>query len=123
MADLVLTEPQEGGVVVLRLNSPPMNALSKALLGELRDAARAITADPSIKAVVEALGVPHPEIDLLIVHGRFVDFAARVQDGDRIAVYPRLQTLDPGEGAISAKALGAATLHQEKRPSSVRLNL
>jgi enoyl-CoA hydratase/carnithine racemase len=52
MADLVLTEPQEGGVVVLRLNSPPMNALSKALLGELRDAARAITADPSIKAVV-----------------------------------------------------------------------
>jgi enoyl-CoA hydratase/carnithine racemase len=54
--DLVLTEPQSDGVTVIRLNNPPMNALSRALLGQLRDAARAATADASVKAVVIAGG-------------------------------------------------------------------
>ena len=45
MTDLVLTEHHDGGVALLRLNRPPMNPLSIALLGELRDAARALAAD------------------------------------------------------------------------------
>jgi uncharacterized protein with PIN domain len=52
---------------------------------------------PSIKDVVEALGVPHPEIDLLIVDGEAVDFSYHVGDGDRVAVYPPMQMLDVGE--------------------------
>jgi uncharacterized protein len=52
---------------------------------------------PSIKDVIEALGVPHPEIDLLIVDGVPVDFSYHVGDGDRVAVYPRMQMLDVGE--------------------------
>jgi len=56
MPDLVLTERHDGGVVVLRLDNPPMNALSRAVLGALRDAARAVAADPSVKAVVVAGG-------------------------------------------------------------------
>jgi uncharacterized protein with PIN domain len=52
---------------------------------------------PSIKDVVEALGVPHPEIDLLIVDGEPVDFSYHVGDGDRVAVYPRMQMIDPGD--------------------------
>jgi enoyl-CoA hydratase len=54
MADLVTTEPQDGGVVVLRLTNPPMNALSGALLAELRDAALACAQDAQCKAVVVA---------------------------------------------------------------------
>jgi enoyl-CoA hydratase/carnithine racemase len=54
MTDLVLTEHHDGGVVLLRLNRPPMNPLSIALLGELRDAASALAKDPETKAVVVA---------------------------------------------------------------------
>jgi enoyl-CoA hydratase/carnithine racemase len=54
MTDLVLTEHHEGAVSLLRLNRPPMNPLSIELLGELRDAARALATDASVKAVVIA---------------------------------------------------------------------
>jgi uncharacterized protein len=52
---------------------------------------------PSVKDFVEALGVPHPEIDLLIVDGMAVDFSYRVRDGDRVAAYPLIRTFDPAE--------------------------
>lgn len=48
----------------------------------------------SVKDTVEALGVPHTEIDLLLVNGEPVDFEYAVQDGDRISVYPPFTTLD-----------------------------
>jgi uncharacterized protein with PIN domain len=51
----------------------------------------------SVKDMIEALGVPHPEIDLIVVNGRGVDFAYRVCDGDRVAVYPTFQAFDLGE--------------------------
>lgn len=54
MTDFVLTERHDGGVALLRLNRPPMNPLSIALLDALRDAATAVAADESIKAVVVA---------------------------------------------------------------------
>jgi uncharacterized protein with PIN domain len=54
---------------------------------------------PAIKDVVESLGVPHPEIDLLIVDGQAVDFSYRVRDGDRVAVYPQMTALEPGDAA------------------------
>jgi uncharacterized protein with PIN domain len=49
---------------------------------------------PSVKDFIEALGVPHPEIDLLIVDGQPVDFSYRLRDGDRVAVYPLIRTFD-----------------------------
>jgi enoyl-CoA hydratase len=54
MPELVLTERNDGGVALLRLNRPPMNPLSIALLGDLRDAAQALAADRDVKAVVVA---------------------------------------------------------------------
>src|SRR6476646_2950328 len=54
MTDLVLTEHHDGGVALLRLNKPPMNPLSIAMLGDLRYAATAVSDDPEIKAVVVA---------------------------------------------------------------------
>lgn len=42
----------------------------------------------SIKDLIESLGVPHPEVGCMLVHGRPVDFAYLVRDGDEIAVYP-----------------------------------
>jgi enoyl-CoA hydratase/carnithine racemase len=50
--DLVLRESRSDGVAVLRLNRPPMNPLSQALLTAIGDAAEDLRADPSVKAVV-----------------------------------------------------------------------
>ena len=50
----------------------------------------------SVKDLIESLGVPHPEIDLILVNGVSVPFDCAVQGGDRIAVFPRFRTLDIG---------------------------
>jgi uncharacterized protein with PIN domain len=48
----------------------------------------------SIKDMIESLGAPHTEVDLILVNGESVDFAYLVQDGDRVSVYPLFTSLD-----------------------------
>jgi uncharacterized protein len=52
--------------------------------------ARAATA----KHMIEALGVPHTEVELVLVNGESVGFDHRLRDGDRVAVYPKFEALD-----------------------------
>ena len=42
----------------------------------------------AVKDAIEALGVPHPEVDLILVNGESVDFSDLIRDGDRVSVYP-----------------------------------
>lgn len=49
---------------------------------------------PAVKDAIEAEGVPHAEVDLILVDGRSVDFGYRIQDGDRVSVYPVFESLD-----------------------------
>jgi uncharacterized protein with PIN domain len=44
--------------------------------------------NPSVKNMIEALGVPHPEVYAIQANERFVDFSYHGQHGDRIRVYP-----------------------------------
>ncbi len=48
----------------------------------------------SVKDMVEALGVPHTEIDLILVNGESVDFNYILREQDRISVYPVFEALD-----------------------------
>jgi len=48
----------------------------------------------SIKDMIEALGVPHTEIDLILVNGQSVGFNHIVRDGDHISVYPMFESFD-----------------------------
>jgi uncharacterized protein with PIN domain len=41
---------------------------------------------PSVKHLIESLGVPHTEVGRIVVNGSAVDFHYQVRDGDRIAV-------------------------------------
>lgn len=50
--------------------------------------------NPSVKDLVEALGVPHAEIDMILVNGRSVDFGYQPSDNDNISVYPVFEMLD-----------------------------
>jgi len=43
----------------------------------------------TVKNAIEALGVPHTEVDVILVNGELVDLSRPVRDGDRVAVYPR----------------------------------
>ena len=49
---------------------------------------------PAVKDAIEALGVPHTEVDLIVVNGQSVGFSYRLRDGDRVAVYPVFESLD-----------------------------
>jgi len=42
----------------------------------------------SVKDLIESLGVPHVEVDLILANGKSVDFSYIVRDGDRLSVYP-----------------------------------
>lgn len=48
----------------------------------------------TVKDLVESFGVPHTEVDLILVNGTSVDFAFRVNDGDLISVYPVFESFD-----------------------------
>jgi uncharacterized protein with PIN domain len=52
------------------------------------------TGRPAIKDAIEALGVPHTEIDVILVDGRSVDFGHRLHGGERVAVYPMFERFD-----------------------------
>ncbi len=49
---------------------------------------------PAVKDAIEALGVPHTEVDLILVNGTSVAFGHRLRDGDRVAVYPVFESMD-----------------------------
>lgn len=42
----------------------------------------------STKHIIEALGVPHTEVGLILVNGESVGFDRQLHDGDRVAVHP-----------------------------------
>jgi hypothetical protein len=48
----------------------------------------------SIKHMIEAAGIPHTEVKLILANGESVGFDYLVQDGDRISVYPVFATID-----------------------------
>ena len=48
----------------------------------------------SVKDMIESLGVPHTEVDLILANGVSVDFSYLVQPGDRISVYPEFESFD-----------------------------
>ena len=48
----------------------------------------------SVKDMIESLGVPHTEVDLILVNGSSVDFSFIVNDQDDISVYPIFESLD-----------------------------
>jgi uncharacterized protein len=81
---------------------------------------------PSVKDLIESLGVPHTEVDLLLVDGESTGFAHQVRGGERIAAYPRFFTLDiAGETHVRPAPLHdyrfIADVHLGKLASYLRL--
>lgn len=49
---------------------------------------------PSVKDTIEAIGVPHTEVDVILVDGRSVGFDHLLRGGERLAVYPVFERYD-----------------------------
>jgi uncharacterized protein with PIN domain len=49
---------------------------------------------PSVKDTIEAIGVPHTEVDVIFVDNSSVDFSHLLRGGERIAVYPVFERYD-----------------------------
>jgi uncharacterized protein with PIN domain len=49
------------------------------------------------KHMIEALGVPHTEVELVLVNGEAAGLELLLEEADRVAVYPRFTRFDVGE--------------------------
>jgi uncharacterized protein len=56
--------------------------------------AHELTRRTSVKDLIESFGVPHTEVEVILVNGASVDFSHIVRPGDRISVYPVFESLD-----------------------------
>ena len=103
MAEFVHRQRREGGVELVRLDRPPMNALSGNLLDELAGVVEDLGKDPDLKAVVvtgsDRVFAAGAEISELLGEGRPLANFRRALDG--VAALPR-----PVIAAVSGYALG-----------------
>ncbi|RYZ31895.1 MAG: twitching motility protein PilT, partial [Myxococcaceae bacterium] len=67
--------------------------LNDFLAPERRDVAftHVLQGSPSVKDLIESLGPPHPEVDVVLVDGEAVGFEHRARADTRLVVYPALQ--------------------------------
>lgn len=50
--------------------------------------------NPSIKDAIEALGIPHAEVDLILVNNKSKKFSYQLKDQDKVSVYPVFESLN-----------------------------
>jgi len=48
----------------------------------------------SVKHLIESMGIPHTEIDLILANGKSVKFSYIAENGDKFSIYPVFETLD-----------------------------
>jgi enoyl-CoA hydratase/carnithine racemase len=106
MPESVHTERRADGVAVLRIDRPPLNALSRPVLEELESAARDLAGDPDVKAVVVFGGAKvfaaGADISEFGAQGEAREIAKRLRvTFDRIGKIPH-----PVIAAINGVALG-----------------
>ncbi len=60
----------------------------------------------SAKDLIESLGVPHTEVDLILINGESAGFDVCPEPGDRLSVYPVFESLDIGSlGRLRSRPL------------------
>lgn len=59
-----------------------------------REFSSTISIGQSVKDKIESLGIPHTEVDLILVNGQSVGFDHGLRDGDRMSVFPMFESLD-----------------------------
>jgi hypothetical protein len=71
-----------------------------AFLPPLRRGARfrcQIQTAASARDVIDTMGVPHLQVEIVVVNDVPVDFGHQLEDGDNVAVYPPFRSIDLGD--------------------------
>ena len=74
-----------------------------------------VAAGTTVKDLAESFGVPHTEIEVILVNGESVDFVDQVGEGDRVSVYPVFEALDVSPLVL----LRPRPLREPGRPTSI----
>jgi uncharacterized protein with PIN domain len=61
---------------------------------KMQQVAYSFSGNPSVKDAIEAIGVPHVEVDLILVNGLSVPFSHKLRDEDSVSVYPVFEAFD-----------------------------
>ncbi|MBP7867760.1 MAG: Mut7-C ubiquitin/RNAse domain-containing protein [Acidobacteria bacterium] len=112
------------GTITFRFYGDLNDFLPAATRG--RDLERPESAGGSVKDGIEAFGVPHVEVDLVVINGEPRDFAALLAPGDRVAVLPDLGALAGAPGtrllpAIDHPPRFVLDIHLGKLAAGLRL--
>jgi len=59
-----------------------------------REFRRSFATGTSVKDLIEGLGVPHTEVDLVLVDGESTDLGHLLRGGERVSVYPVFESVD-----------------------------
>lgn len=54
--------------------------------------------NPSVKDTIQAIGIPHGEVDLILVNGQSVAFDYHLQGGEEVSVFPVFESFDITSG-------------------------
>jgi len=65
-----------------------------------------VSDSPSAKDRIEACGVPHPEVGMILVNGEVVGFGHQLGAGDRVSVFPVFRSLLPDHALRPDPPLG-----------------
>ena len=103
---LVLVESRPDGVALLRLNRPPLNPLSTALMADLADHAARLAADPDVKAVVVTGGEKAFAAGADVTEFTAEGAARRVSNGLRVGLDALAAIPRPVIAAVNGIALG-----------------
>ncbi|MCF8232850.1 MAG: Mut7-C ubiquitin/RNAse domain-containing protein [Bacteroidales bacterium] len=57
----------------------------------------AFTWKDTVRNAVESFGIPHTEVDLILVNGESAGFEKELKDGDTVSVYPVFESIDISE--------------------------
>ncbi|MBN1410988.1 MAG: Mut7-C ubiquitin/RNAse domain-containing protein [Spirochaetales bacterium] len=92
--DLTIIEDQDHlmGTVFLRFYEELNDFLPEAMQKQWIE--REFKEGTTLKAVIEELGIPHTEVDLVLVNSDSEEFSYRLKPGDRVSIYPVFESLD-----------------------------
>jgi sulfur carrier protein ThiS len=89
-----------------------------------RDFEVALEGTETVREILEKMGVPPAEVDLLLANGQSVDLDYVLKEGDRISVYPVFERLDlTGVSRVREKPLRRLTFIVDRGLESVAESL
>lgn len=47
---------------------------------------------PTVKTTIQAIGIPHGEVDFILINGKSVDFDYQLHGGEEVQVYPQFES-------------------------------